>query len=81
MRRTRVPEDEVPRLHLGFYPLATSILEPLERLVGPIEQVALDPAALGLHPCQFDEGHNGPRPRADFVPSGRKWVHSGTVRV
>jgi hypothetical protein len=74
MRCARVPEDEVPWLHLGFYPLATPIFEPLERLVGPIEQVALDPAALGLHPCQFDQGCKEPRCRAEcFVDSGRKW--------
>jgi hypothetical protein len=54
MRRAGVPEDEIPRLHLGVYPLATSFLEPLERLVGPVEEVGLDPATLGLHPCQFN---------------------------
>lgn len=46
--RSGVPQDKVAGLHLGLDPLAPSILELVERLTGPVKQVALDPAALRL---------------------------------
>lgn len=48
-----VPENKISGIHAWFQPLASTVLEPLEFLVGPVEEVPLDPATLRLRICKL----------------------------
>ena len=44
----RVPQDKVSRFHARLHPLAAAVEEPLEFLIGPVEQVTFEPSILWL---------------------------------